>query len=201
MLFRFCAATICSGHPFAIVTPLYSTSSSAQGSRRLQEIHTWSCTSITGCRIMGFPHRAHWTRPAWHGRQKPPVNSATQSWIVAPQDTHSVVVMIYLANGRVDHRRVDELTIGKAAAKATAVQRLISDVFSTRQYGLKYIRSIIEPATKYCRRPRPRPRPRPRRRARARARARARSLAAPMRGGFERWLVWPECDRRTRRFR
>jgi hypothetical protein len=89
-----CAAIIFLGHPFAIITPLYSTSSIVDGFFFLQGMQICSASVTTGCRIIGFPHSAHFTAPAAQGRQSPPVSSATQFWIDTLQEVHVVDVII-----------------------------------------------------------------------------------------------------------
>jgi hypothetical protein len=90
----FCAAIIFSGHPFAIIIPLYSTSSIVEGFFFRQCMQICSASVMTGCRIICFPHSAHFTAPAAHGRQSPPVSSATQFWIDTLQEVQIVDVMI-----------------------------------------------------------------------------------------------------------
>jgi hypothetical protein len=90
----FCAAIIFSGHPFTIITPLYFTSSVVDGFFFRQSMQICSMSVMTGCRIIGLPHSAHFTAPAAHGRQSPPVSSATQFWIDTLQAVQVVDVMI-----------------------------------------------------------------------------------------------------------
>jgi hypothetical protein len=95
----FCAAIIFSGHPFTTITPLYSISSVVEGLFFEQGMQICSASVMTGCRIIGLPHFAHFTAPAAHGRHSPPVSWATQFWIDALQEVQVVDVMIGKANG------------------------------------------------------------------------------------------------------